>query len=215
MWEFVKANHGAISAVATVVTLIVWALYFQLLLNSYRHRVRPKININRGGGPSTSSRCVISNMSAEAVYVEAIILTLRDGDKRRVCYLSDLDVSLSSDRDERTQLFQGPLAAGEFIDIGSFDGLIERASDTFERGDMIAADAHRLEVMVVATYTAEGGLIAAERRYDLDRRGGQGILTPITFTTRQIRSRKERRNIERIILDWYERGASASPADGA
>ncbi|WP_163269877.1 hypothetical protein [Chelativorans alearense] len=209
MWEVINENHGGISAAAAVVTVVIWALYFQLLLNSYRHRIRPKININRGGGRSSSSRCVISNMSAEAVYVEAIILTLRDGDKQLVFHLSDLDVTLSADGDLRPQLFQGPLASGEFIDIGSFNSLIERAENTFETGQTLAGSAESLEVMVVCTYTADDGLIAAERRFDLPCKDGERLLNPTMLSTRQIRSRRERRDIEKFMLDWYESGASA------
>lgn len=205
MWGFIKDNHGAISAAAAVLTMVIWVLYFQLLLNSYRHRIRPKININRGGGLSSSSRCVITNMSAEAVYVDAVILTLKNGEKQRVCSLSDLDVSPSADKDLRPQLFQGPLASGEFIDIGSFDELIESA----EEGGTIASDTKSIEVMVIGTYTADDGLIAAERRYDLPRKDGQCLLKPVTFSTRQVRSRWERRKIKQFILEWYGNETSA------
>lgn len=209
MWDFVKNNHGAISAIASALMLVIWALYFQLLLNSYRHRIRPKININRGGGRSSGSRCVITNMSAEAIYVEAIIVSLHDGGKKRICSLSDLDITLSADRDIRPQLFQGPLESGEFIDIGSFDGLIERAEDISEGEEADPGVAESVEVMVVATYTADDGLVAAERRFDLPRQDGRRLLAPVTFSTRQIRSRWERRSIEKIMLDWYESGGGA------
>ncbi|WP_265516499.1 hypothetical protein [Nitratireductor luteus] len=205
MWEFIKDNHGAISAVTAVLTMMIWVLYFQLLLNSYRHRIRPKININRGGGRSSNSRCVITNMSAEAVYVDAVILTFKGGEKQRICSLSDLDVSPSADKDLRQQLLQGPLASGEFIDIGSFDELIEHAGE----GDTIASDTKSIEVMVVGTYTADDGLIAAERRYELSRRDGQRLLQPVAFSTRQVRSRWERRKIEQLMLEWYGNEASA------
>ncbi|MCX2721631.1 hypothetical protein [Roseibium salinum] len=209
MWEFIKDNEGAINAVASVLTLGIWTLYFQLLLNSYRHRVRPKININRAGGRSTRSRCVISNMSAEAVYVEAIVLTLGDGEKRQVCHLSDLDVSVSPDTDTRSQLFQGPLSSGEFLDIGSFDSLIERARETSGGQENLADDTARLEVMVVGTYTAGDGLIAAERCYELPVKKGERLLSPTSFSARQARSRKELKSIERLMLNTYRSEANS------
>jgi hypothetical protein len=209
-WEIIKNNHGAINAIAGALTLVIWALYFQLLLNSYRHRIRPKININRGDGKSCASRCVISNMSAEAVYVEAIILTLGDNEDRRVCSLSDLDVSTSPDSDTRSQLFQGPLRSGEFIDIGTFDSLIEKAQTSFQERKIPGHDTPELEVMVVATYTADDGLIAAERHYELHFSNGTRLLTPTTFVTRQVRSRKEMQKVEKFMLEWYKSDARTS-----
>jgi hypothetical protein len=207
MWNFLQQNYGAVSAVASILTLAIWALYFQLLLNSYRHRIRAKININRGGGRTSAARCVISNMSAEAVYVEAIVLTLGDGDRRSVCHLSELDVSLSSDGDPRSQIFQGPLNSGEFIDIGTFDSLIDRARNSFAEQEALRNDTENLQVMVVGNYTGDDGLIAAERTYQLAVKEERRLLISATVSTRQVRSRHELRNIERFMLEWHRRGA--------
>lgn len=212
MWNFIEQNHGAINAIASVLTLAIWALYFQLLLNNYRHRTRPKININRGGGRTSAARCVISNMSAEAVYVEAIILTLGDGERRSVCQLSELEVSLSMDSDPRSQIFQGPLDSGEFIDIGTFDTLIERARSSFDEREALRKDTESLQVMVVGNYTADDGLIAAERSYQLPVRNERRLLVSTTVSTRQVRSWWERRKIEKYMLDWHRRGHRSAKA---
>ncbi|PVB60041.1 hypothetical protein [Labrenzia sp. 011] len=202
MWNFIQQNHGAISAIASILTLAIWALYFQLLLNSYRHRIRPKININRGGGRTSAARCVISNMSAEAIYIEAIALTLGDGHRRSVCQLSELEVSLSSESDPRSQIFQGPLNSGEFIDIGTFDSLIDRARNSFAEQEALRNDTEKLQVMVVGNYTGDDGLIAAERSYELELKEEKRLLISDTVSTRQVRSRHELRNIEKFMLEW-------------
>ena len=42
MWSWLKDNHASLTVVFQFLTLIVWALYFQLLLMSLRHRSRPR-----------------------------------------------------------------------------------------------------------------------------------------------------------------------------
>jgi hypothetical protein len=121
--------------------------------------------------------------------------------------LSELDVSLSSDGDPRSQIFQGPLNSGEFIDIGTFDSLIDRARNSFAEQEALRNDTENLQVMVVGNYTGDDGLIAAERTYQLAVKEERRLLISATVSTRQVRSRHELRNIERFMLEWHRRGA--------
>ena len=74
LWSWLRENHGAVSALASLATLVVWTLYFQMLLMNYRRTLRPKILINRGAGHRLQAHCLIANMSAEPIYIEAVLL---------------------------------------------------------------------------------------------------------------------------------------------
>lgn len=76
--EWLNQNSGAISAVTGILTLMIWVFYAQLLYNGYVRQRRPRIIINRGSGKNLSSLCLISNMSAEAIFVQHIIAVHRD-----------------------------------------------------------------------------------------------------------------------------------------
>lgn len=52
MWSWLAENHGAVSAVASCLTLVVWLLYFQLLYLGFRQTQRANILITVAGGPS-------------------------------------------------------------------------------------------------------------------------------------------------------------------
>ncbi|MCR4264679.1 hypothetical protein [Nitratireductor sp. ZSWI3] len=201
MWAWLQQNHGQVSALASVLTLVIWTLYFQLLLSSYRYRLRPKILINRGAGHTLKAHCLIANMSAEPVYIEAVVTDLgcrTDGDRvtRHRCSLSELDLEVSSGGDPRPQWFQGPLKSGEWIDIGTYERLIDRARKTTGVTDPVC----EVTVTVVATYTAQDSPVAAFRTFELGNHGDCPILAPRTFTATQIRSRAARRAIERSML---------------
>jgi hypothetical protein len=207
MWSWLQDNHGAISAIASVLTLAIWTLYFQLLLSSYHHRRRPKILISLVAGHRPSAHCLVTNMSAEPIYVEAIFTEIGKrgpGEPRRIerRSLSDLDIRTVKDGDRRPQWFQGPLNSGEMIDIGSFGDLVKMTSD----GGDFDGDMNEIILTVAATYTAEDTLVAARRVFDIGRRDGELLLRPRSPSAEQVRSRSARRKIEDALREEMQSG---------
>ncbi len=205
LWDWLKDNHGAVSATASILTLLVWTLYFQLLYNNYRRLPRPRILINRGAGQTTEARCIVANMSAEAIYIEAVLISFggeNDKNEPTVCSLSDLDTTTPQDvADPRRAWLQGPLQSGELIDIGSYESLMDKAAGgTGNAGEDASGPAAPLTVTVVASYLSEDGLVAAERVFDLDRAVRPIRLKPRSTAARQIRSARSRRSIERLMM---------------
>ena len=206
MWNWIQQNSGALSAAASFLTLFVWALYFQLLYNNYRRLRRPKILINRGAGQTIKSKCLVANMSAEAVYVEAVMISVDSGrsdDEPVVCSLSDLDTTHSADGDPRPQWFQGPLKSGEMLDLGSYEDVVGRALKENGAGDGdrgMLADVTSVTITIIASYMSEDGAIGANRTFDLEHTGGGKILMhPHTFSADQLRSRGERRRLRKYL----------------
>lgn len=188
VWNWLSENHGALNAIAAILTLFVWLFYFQVLLSSYRHRLRAKILITRGGGRKIAARCIVTNMSAEAIYVEAIIITMRADQQRFVASLSELDIEQSDAADPRQKYLQGPVSSGEMIDIGSFEDLLSRATNG---GPMPGS----FTISVIATYTAEETLVAAERDFEVS---GQDLISD-AIVARQVRSPWQRRRLVRLL----------------
>ncbi|WP_218014232.1 hypothetical protein, partial [Rubellimicrobium roseum] len=99
---------------------------------------------------------------------------------------------------------QGPLNPGSVRDMGTFRGMLGHAlrakQDPSDRSAMHAsvpgvASIEQVRVTVIAHYGPEDLLIAAEQGYTFQHRGDLTRLTPLTVTTRQIRSRRERERI--------------------
>ncbi len=81
-----SASHSQfVSAFASLGMLIVWVVYLQLFMGSYRRQRRPKILINRGAGSGMEGHCLIGNLSADAIYIESVLgrLVTGDGDVER------------------------------------------------------------------------------------------------------------------------------------
>lgn len=190
MWTWLQDSAQVINALAAVLMLVVWVLYFQLLYGQYQHRLRAKILINRRGGTGLNARCIISNMSAEPIYIEEILMVLAPrvgGEKEKI-------VALENSEDERQIWQQGPLKSGDMVDIATFGDLVS-AGLAACGPEMQIEDLRSFKLIVVATYTAEDRLVAAERAFDML----QGDLHPRSYTARQVRSHAQRRKLEKLV----------------
>lgn len=199
MWIWLQDNHGILSALSSLAMLGVWVLYLQLFYSSYRHQIRPKILITRGGGDTIASRCMVTNMSPEIIFVQAVFLRLSFPNREQIYSLSEADRAGFSPADRRTELVQGPLRSGDFLDLGSFEDLL---STVLGKDDALRelASAHTLTIMLVGSYTWHDRLAAAERSFSLRRnKAEQPILVPTQMTSRQIRSRAERRAVAQMV----------------
>lgn len=203
MWVWLQTNADVISALAAVATLGIWALYLQLIYGSLRRSRRSKILINRGAGQSVDARCIVSNMGAEPIYLEAVRLTLGWRGQEATCSLSDLDVTLSQDTDPRPQWMQGPVASSEMIDLGTFRSLADRAFDASLRQLEGATDHDarkaELTVLIVASVTSEERVVAARRSFRVAYDGQRLKVHPRSLRTSQIRSGQERAQVEELL----------------
>ena len=207
MWSWIDEHSATIGVVVQILMLVVWVLYFQLFLGSLRHRLRPKILINRGGGRSLNASCIVANMSAEPIYVEAVIVSLgiaKSASQYTVsCSLSDLDLDLRAQDggDRRSSWYQGPLESADYLNIGSFKGLIGRACDCRTEGSQKKAqpvDVQRLKLTVLASYTAGKRIVAAEKEFELDSED-PNIIHARSLSTHQIFSPRKRKRLVNLL----------------
>lgn len=200
MWTWLSENYGVVSAVASVATLCVWVAYLQLFYSSYRHQLRPKIMITRGGGHSLTARCILTNMSPEIVFLQAIIVRMNFGNGDLLCSLSDIERVAAQGRDQRSELFQGPLPSGDYLDLGSFEDLVKAAMASCAPQGLID-ELKELGITAIGTYTWHDQLVAAERVFVVVARNGKKLLTSEQPMARQIRSRREKRRLLQVLRD--------------
>lgn len=207
MWNWVAENSDALNVVLSALMLLVWALYFQLLLNGYRRTRSPKILINRANGHGLGTQCVVTNMSAEAIYVEGVVAEIRGEDPKEkiTCSLTDHGSKVTPERLSEEDGYQGPLNSGRSVEIGPYSRIIEHALGEDE-GKISAV--RGMTLTIVATYGPENRPVAAQRDYDIVERAGRRVLFSETVTTRQVRSAAERRQIERFMREQLGERAS-------
>ncbi|WP_051631041.1 hypothetical protein [Afifella pfennigii] len=207
MWAWMTENSRALTVVTSTGTLLVWVVYLQLIVSGFRRQRRSTILINRGAGRGLGAHCLISNMSADAIYLTSIIATITTAERsyhRALTDLRDLDEAMQGD--PRSIFKQGPLQSGEYLDIGTFGDLIRQIGEQ-EDGDIPSGDwtsqVRSFELTAVAVYGADDFLVGARRTFLLraDDKGRIEIC-PTSVGSAQIRSRRERRAIGEMLRDY-------------
>ncbi|WP_158700881.1 hypothetical protein [Phytohalomonas tamaricis] len=217
LWNWIQENATVFSGLTSVGMLLIWGVYLQLLLHNFRMQRRPQIIINRGHGSDVHARCIISNMSEQAVFIQTILVQLETSAGNFISDVTDTtdeQGNLASGESQPGEMpesnllkkmtRQGPLRAGEYMDAGSFNALIRKV----DKDNSIGVNDHcqpigdvqfkALEVRLVIVFGAERRPIGARRRFKLERsEQGESYLEPEVLWTQQLSSRRQRREVRR------------------
>lgn len=213
MIEWLKGNHQLVSLAISTSTLLVWVFYAQLLLLNFRRQRKPSLIINRGAGKGLSSLCLISNMSAEPMFINQLVVSIETSRGALAVDVTDIRRSADEEVDASPDLLihrtthQGPLRSGDFIHIGTFQEMLRSVAERHG----IELDGHKpvgdwkfhmLEIRAVAFYGPERHPIGVLRRFRLDERGDPDcVLVPESPFTHQLLSRRDRRKVRQWLTE--------------
>ena len=99
---------------------------------------------------------------------------------------------------------QGPLKAGHVRDMGSVQAIIDHVMESAPKGGSAPEPGdgrHSLELKVIAVHGSEDLLAGARRTFDIIQHEDRPALRPRSYGATQIRSRRERRQMERSLAD--------------
>lgn len=210
MIDWLRQNHQLISLAISTGTLLVWVFYAQLLLLNFWRQRRPSLIINRGAGKGLHSLCLISNMSAEPMFINQLFVCV--GTTKGTLKIDVTDIRQSREDDASPDLVihrtthQGPLNSGEFIHIGTFQGMLRQAARqhdiALDEEHPAACEFRSIEIRVVAFYGSERHPIGVMRRFRLvDHPQDECTLVPDSPLTRQLTSRWARRRVRRWLAE--------------
>lgn len=198
--QWLNDHASAISAIASILTLGVWVFYAQLLYNGYIRQRRPRIIINRGVREGLDAKCLISNMSSEAVYVQYLIAVLHCAGQSYSLELTEYRKSSDQD-DDATH--QGPLLSGSYLYVHSFSYIITRIQEHWRLEQRLLDDPDTqlaLEIKVIAIYGSEDFPIGATRCFRVAMQGPVAQrLRAESLDTIRLNSRGQRRQVRRWI----------------
>lgn len=206
MINWMIANHAVVASLASLGTLVIWTVYLHIFLQSHRRQRKPKLLISMGEAHDLTARCLITNMSEEAVYVQTVVVDLRCGEKCITAYITDAEDIVSAGNPTGWQRLtrQGPLKSGTMADMGTFEHILDYLvrSETGEvsfANSELAKDAQACDISILGIYGSEDLMIGATRRFELQGEGKNMTLKPVGVTTRQIASYWERRRLTRQV----------------
>lgn len=219
MYEWIAEHHKVLSVCASFASVTIWLVYAQLLYLGFRRQRSPRLIINRGRNKNINALCLISNMSAESVFIEYIIAELETSEGAITMDVTDFEQeynegdeddeqrnssakSLSLAATENTR--QGPIEPGGFLHIGTFCELIQRLArdegiqmnGSVPQGDL---EFTRLTLRLIGIYGPENMPVGAERSFDLKIGERHFGLSPASWDTKQLASMRQRRKLRKTV----------------
>ena len=201
MFEFLRTNQGIISVLLSMAMLVVWVVYLQVLLVQVRASRRSSILITRAAGRGMRSRCLVTNMSSQSLYVTSLIGILLAGGKQIEIALTDLrELPEDLGADPRSTMRQGSLSTGQYLDIGHFDDILEVMLRDDEAAGLAREDVAQLDLIVVAFYAPESLPVGARRSFQFRWESPSGTrVQPTSLRTQQIRGRRQRKRLFQAV----------------
>jgi hypothetical protein len=201
MLEFFRVNQGLISVLLSMAMLVVWVVYLQILLVQVRASRRSSILITRAAGRGMRSRCLVTNMSSQSLYVTSLIGILHAGDKQIEIALTDLrELPEDLGADPRSTMRQGSLSTGQYLDIGHFQDFLEVMLRDDEAAGLEREDVSQLDLIVVAFYAPESLPVGARRSFQFRWDSPSGTrVQPSSLRTEQIRGRRQRKRLFQAV----------------
>ncbi|MCQ4257827.1 hypothetical protein [Stutzerimonas stutzeri] len=213
MIDWLKDNHQLLTLGISACTLLVWVFYAHLLLLNFRRQRKPSLIINRGAGRGLSSLCLISNMSAEPMFINQLVVSIETSKGPLELDVTDIRQSIDSETAASPDLsigqttHQGPLRSGEYVQVGTFQGMLEavaRRHGVELNGYRPAGDwqFNALEIRAVAFYGPERHPMGVLRRFKLADQGEPDCaLIPESPFTQQLLSRRDRRKVRQWLTE--------------
>ncbi|GHC75251.1 hypothetical protein [Limoniibacter endophyticus] len=202
MNEWLSTYAPVISAFASLGTLLIWGVYLHIFMVSHQRQVKPMMLINRGEGDGLQSRCLVTNMSRDPIYIQSVLVRIMADGKEHRAYITDAeDIRQSGDATGWQRLTrQGPLPPGTMVDMGAYGGILDYAARAcckekkFE-GSKLAKDTSFIEFVILGVYGSEDLLIGASREFHIEERSDALKLRAVTAFTRQITRSRERKHL--------------------
>lgn len=232
--DWLSQHHDSVTALTSLGTLLIWLVYAQLLYKGYRRQRRPRLIINRGKQKDINALCIISNMSAEPVFIEYIVAELETSHGRIVMDVTDFERGSEdagdgddqepsgSDQNQipervRDNTRQGPLQPGDFLHIGTFQTIVRRMArnaniameGTCPTGDL---EFQRLTIELIGIYGPEDLPMGAERSFKLYADGTECELAPESWDTKHKNSRRQRHKLRAKLEQLNHSPFTVSPA---
>lgn len=205
MWGWLADNSALVQAAMGGITALVWVFYLHILVSGLNRQRRTDILIHLGGSQGLDARTFVSNLGFEPIYVLEIILTIWSTDGERETSIADRTELTKEDLSSPSAAtFQGPLKSGEFVDIGSFENLLQRARWN-TAADLDPSEIGRVELKIAAISAASSIIVAARRQFYIDFEEDKCRVRPKTLYAVQIRSWWGRYKLRRQLQAQLEK----------
>lgn len=182
--------------------VVIWTMYFQVFLVNHLRQARNMIHIDLGAAQGAMSRCLVTNLSSNAIYVQAIIADLSSNGATSRTQITDREeIPLNDGKDPLARTNRGTLYSGQTVDIGSLEDLVSRAQIRLHE-DWSSDDIDAVTITVVAISGQIDRIVGASKSFDAEHlEGGGSVFSAKDIMTRQIRPRQTREQFSTMLRE--------------
>lgn len=200
-----------ISAVSSIVMVIIWIAYLHIAFRQFRLSHRPLLLVHRAHNSDPKAPCLFVNMSKEPVHVSCVIVNVQNINGFARWYITDYDRISSNDEKVQTKLRQGPVSSGGYLILGSFWDIISTQASERQNKDIFdqtkpslskpsLSEIKSFEICVAVVHGGSKYHIGARRRFFIEQEDDRLIIRSYNIYTEQLLSRKKRK----IVRKWVE-----------
>lgn len=221
MLDWFLAHVALLANLASLAMLLVWGFYTVLFYREFKRQRQPFFVIHQAQGHGLDSTCLVVNLSKEPIHVLCIMLVLhttRGTFLQRIRNFRRVSRSADTGLDIQTAIKQGPLTSGAFLGLGSFEAVLDAATDdVFRRAGAWGApgeelelydllhELQQIEIRLIALHGAHELPVGATRTFQVHVEGDQVSIEPAVLLTRQMSSRSESRTVKQWLQDCLPR----------
>ncbi|WP_404414915.1 hypothetical protein [Marinospirillum sp.] len=191
-----------VTAISSAVMALVWVTYFQLFFQQYKRSSRPYLVIHHAQHENIDSLCLLVNMSEEAVHIQCVQVEIwLEKGGSQVFTITEYARVNPDDQNLQRILRQGPLQAGGYLVLGSFQNLILGRKSENSSADHFLQDVKEIEVRAAVIHGPTKHPVGVRRRFYLQHDQTTAIY-PQNIHTEQLSRRKDRDTVRQ----WLEYG---------
>lgn len=200
-----------IAAGSSASMVLIWMVYLQLFWLDHRRWNRPFLIIHHATGQSPQARCLFVNMGKEPVHIQCIIANVY---RNRHCvthYLTDYSRFTARDQAVGEKLREGPLQAGAYIVLGTFENIIlnrEEGEITKDSDDALdiafLQSIERLEICIAVTHRQGKTPVGARRTFFVEGEDSEIRIRSYSIYTEQLIGRKKRETVRHWVEERLE-----------
>lgn len=204
MHDFLAQNIEILNAFLNGLLVLIWAVYLQIFLVSHLRQARSVIHIDIGAADGERSRCLVTNLSSNPLYVQGMVADLLgDESSTRVTITEREEIDQTDLEDPLARTNRGTLQPGQTIDVGSLADVLNRA--WIRLGQRWSIDGLvQVKVTVIAISGQAERVVGASKTFDAKYLNGRSHFVPQSVLTHQIRPRRARTAFSDLMNDQSE-----------
>lgn len=204
MLGFLVDHIDVVNAVLNALMVLIWTAYLHIFLINHLRQSSTVIHIDIGAAKGVQSRCLVTNLSSNPIYVQGLVADLvHNGHSCRTIVTDRNEIGEGDVEDPLARTNRGTLQPGETVDIGSLSNLVDRARISLAE-EWTADQIDSVTITVVAILGQVDRIVGASKSFIADHNAKRITFSPEKLLTHQMKPGKTREQFSHILRDQIQ-----------